>query len=204
LVNGTLVLQDRETDSYWPIMQGRSFHGALEGTRMQELTVSDKVTWRDWRARHPDTLVLSVNGKQDKEQHYEKYFASADGFRGLSAKDSRLQTKQPIYAFRIEGNAYAIRYEDAIGGGIFKVPNGEIFAYRPTNADLMQSTSVYADAEFTSVDGVWGNAARSCRFDSNRQSYEGINCPARVPGFDTFWYSWSLNNPDTKLLEAAE
>jgi len=26
-------------------------------------------------------------------------------------------------------------------------------------------------------------------------------CPQRFEGFDIFWYNWSLNNPETKLLK---
>ena len=200
LVNGTLVLQDRETDSYWPIMHGRSFHGALQGTPLRELTVNDKVRWRDWRARHPDTRVLSVGGVEDQEPRYDKYFASPEGFRGLVAHDDRLATKQPIFAFRLDGQPYAARYEDFIGGRVFRVGGVGVFLYRADGVDLRDASAAYLSPHYaTPATGIPGPVA-GCRFDAQGKRYEGADCPARIAGFDTFWYSWSLNNPDTRLL----
>jgi len=200
LVNGTLVLQDRETDSYWPIMQGKSFHGELAGTKMREMAINDKVTWKQWRQRHPDTLVLSVNGLEDKPKGYEKYFASAKGFRGLKASDKRLATKEPIFAFRLAESAYAVRLSEVEGGGMFDLPQGQIFLYRSRNADLFESTVAYIGEGIHSNGAGWASAGSACHFDTDTKSFVGQSCPQRVSGFDTFWYSWSLNNPDTQLL----
>ncbi len=60
LMNASLVMQDKQTDTYWSIMSGKAEAGALAGTALVELPVSEKVTWAEWSARHPDTLVLSV------------------------------------------------------------------------------------------------------------------------------------------------
>ena len=60
LMNASLVMQDRETDTFWSIMSGKAEAGALDGTALIELPVSEKMSWAEWRARHPDTLVLSV------------------------------------------------------------------------------------------------------------------------------------------------
>ena len=200
LVNGTLVLQDRETDSYWPIMQAKSFHGELAGTKMREMAINDKVTWKEWRTRHPDTQVLSVNGLEDKPKGYEKYFASPNGFRGLQASDKRLATKEPIFAFRLAEQSFAVRLSEVEGGGLFDLPEGQIFLYRGKNADLFESTVAYVGDAISSSGADWVTTHNACRFDSNTRSFVGQDCPERVSGFDTFWYSWSLNNPDTQLL----
>ena len=58
LINSSLVMQDRQTDTYWSMMKGKAISGELEGNDLVELPVSEKMQWRDWKVKHPDTLVL--------------------------------------------------------------------------------------------------------------------------------------------------
>ena len=51
--------------------------------------------------------------------------------------------------------------------------------------------------DFTTPDGLRGYA----RFDPEGQTFiGGDGTPETLEGFDTFWYNWSLTNPDTRLL----
>ena len=148
LMNRSLVMQDREADSYWSIMTGESVGGALAGTPLDELPIGEKASWNDWLARHPDTLVLSVEGFEDVPFNpYDRYFSDDDGFRGQRAVDDRLDTKDPVYGFEMDGAYYAIPFRLAEGGRTF---------------------------DRGSVD--------------------------RLAGFDTFWYTWSLTDPETSIL----
>ena len=186
LIHGTLVLQDRETDSYWPIMAGRSVEGRLDGTTLPELAVARKRTWGEWRRAHPDSLVLSVGGAEDAPESYEKYFASDEGFRGLAAPDDRLPTKAPIFAFRLDERPLAAPYDAMIGGCEFESAGVRVFLYRAPDAPLFESTSAF---RLTSTD-------EACAFEAAARSFPD-DCAVPLPGFDTFWYSWSLNNPGT-------
>jgi len=188
LIHGTLVLQDRETDSYWPIMAGRSIFGKLAGTDMKELAVARKVRWRDWRSEYPDTGVLSVDGREHQASGYDRYFASAEGFRGLEAADRRLQTKAPVYAFRIDGQPFAVAHATFFGGRSFDVRGSKLFFHRSPNAPLFESTvAVRMDTD-------------DCSFDAASAGFSPAGCATPLTGFDTFWYSWSLNNPETAVV----
>jgi hypothetical protein len=55
-LHSALVMQDKETDSYWSIMTGDS---------LAELPLGVKSQWKDWVASHPDTVVLSVEGADE-------------------------------------------------------------------------------------------------------------------------------------------
>lgn len=190
LINSSLVLQDRETDSYWPIMLGKSVHGELAGTLMKEVAVNRKMRWSEWLKIHPDTLVLSVEGIEDQPGEYDNYFQSEEGFRNSEAKDKRLETKTPIFAFRLNEKTYAVRYEDIVGGRQFDLGNRVAYLYRNPDHGLHDSTQAYlADAE------------SGCDFDTLTYSSANHECGKSLNGFDTFWYNWSLNNPETELLE---
>jgi len=50
-------------------------------------------------------------------------------------------------------------------------------------------------------DSEWHLDGGQCRFIEKEQKFSrGNDCPEDLVGFDTFWYNWSLNNPETKLL----
>ena len=58
LLQGVLTMIDRETNSVWTHLDGRSITGKLQGARM-ELIPMLHITWGEWKESHPDTMVLS-------------------------------------------------------------------------------------------------------------------------------------------------
>lgn len=210
LMQGTLVMRDRETDSWWSIMTGRALGGALEGERLRELPVGEKVTWGEWRRRHPDTKVLSIDGvEHDPENPYEGYFESDRTFRRIEARDTRLPAKAPIFAFRVGETAYAVPFEAIEGGAVLPAEGGAVFAWRRRGAELFEGTRAWrlagrdaSDVRF--VDGAW-RAPGGASFDPEHPEagWSGENVE-RLAGFDTFWYSWSNTNPHVVLLGARD
>lgn len=205
-MNSTLVMQDRETDSYWSLMHEEVVAGKLKGTKLEELPVGVKMQWKDWVKLHPDTKVLSVNGREDAPDVYEDYFSSPLGFRNTQAEDRRLPTKQPIFAFKFKNKPVAVPHEFIEGGKVFDTGSGEkIFFYRPVGAPKFFSTFAYVTRGKGFVknsEGKWQDIDSGCLFNEVTGVFEGGNgeCPQRLGGFDTFWYNWSLNHPDTELL----
>ncbi len=201
-MHSSLVMQDKETDSYWAIMTGGALAGELEGTRLAELPYGAKMTWKDWRTEHPETVVLSVDDAEHSEHNpYDNYFSSADGFRGAQAEDDRLPTKETIYSFQLAGQAYAISYSQFSGGGTFEVAGKHLFLYRPDGAAIFYSTLAYASSEagFEKAGSVWRHAS-GATFDTVEERFDGGEIP-RLDGFDTFWFNWSMTHPKTEILE---
>ena len=204
-MNATLVMQDFETDSYWSIMTNEAIEGEKKGTKLRELPVSSKVQWKEWVKKHPNTLVLSVDGKEDARTSYISYFNSPEGFRGIKTTDQRLENKEPIFTFEYRNKKYAVANEIIEGGKVFDLGNMRILLYRPKNAEIFYSTIAYQTKSlgFSKVENGWMEIDSKCVFDIETESFSksGTNCPERFNGFDTFWYTWSLNNPDTELLD---
>lgn len=201
LVNSSLVMQDRETDTYWAIMEGKAVAGELEGTELVELPVGEKIQWRHWKGKHPDTLVLSVNGREDAPDAYAGYYREASGFRGQRAEDDRLPTKEPIFAFDHDGAAYASPQSALETGAVYTLEDGSsVLLYRRKGSSLFQSTRAYVSKEgFERRGDRWVDKASGAVLDPTTGTFEGGSVEP-LPGFDTFWYTWSLNNPDTRLL----
>ncbi len=205
LYNSALVMRDLETDSYWSIVTGDAIGGSLEGTELREIPVSRKMRWSDWRRLHPDTLVLSINGREDVARDpYAEYFASESGFGGIRASDGRLATMAAIYAFDSGGVRYAVPFEAFPDGQVFEVDGREFFFHRPSGAEIFQSTAAFKNGGrgFEKRDGRWVDRASGAVFDPGSGDFQGgaPPRPQRLTGFDTFWYIWSETHPETKIL----
>ena len=204
LINASLVMQDRETDSYWSIMTDEAVQGARKGEKLKKIYAGKKIMWKDWRQEHPNTLVLSVDGKEDTSFGYSRYFGSDEGFRGISAKDTRMEDKEPIFTFHLAGAKYAIPFKLVEGGKIINIGDKNLFIFRPMGSAIFYSTVAYRsnDRNFIYEDGLWKIEYTSCIFDRELGAFpeDEKDCSAILEGFDTFWYIWSLTNPDTKVI----
>ncbi len=216
-MNASLVMRDRETDSWWSIITGDAIGGALQGTELKEVPVAEKMTWAEWKKRHPDTLVLSVDGREhDRSDPYDKYFSSSRTFGNLSSNDTRLYDKASIYAFKLNGVPYAVPHSAVEGGRSFKLSkNREVFFYREKGAPMFQSTYAYmADVDhqgdrFVKQDGKWRYAPTGSEFsdsggfsmDESKEGKAAEPTLVKLNGFDTFWYIWSTTYQQVQVLE---
>jgi len=210
LMNASLVMRDQQTDSYWSIMSGKAEGGELNGTALVELPLSEKMTWAEWFAKHPDTLVLSVTRQtpdggmvtlQDPGTDvYGSYFAAEKGYRGAAAVDTRLQTKDQIHAFLHDGLAYAIDLRGVVGGKVFELHDGvSVFIFRGASDQMFRGSAAFLSRSgFERRGGSWLELTTGAEFDVTNRDF-GDAGVERLNGFDTFWYTWSLTHPETKL-----
>ena len=205
LINSSLILQDWETDSYWSIMEGEAISGRSTGTKLKELPYGERMRWKDWVKKHPDTLVLSVKGKEDTKNAYAAYYTSGEGFRGAYAKDDRLRTKEPIFAFQIGDKKYAAPHKKFKKGRVFDLGEVKVFLYRPKKSKIYESTAAFISTGdgFKKEQDAWIDVTSGCRFDPESGEFQGESdsCPKMLEGLDTFWYNWSLTHPDTEVLK---
>lgn len=69
LIKDNLLIVDRETNSIWSQLDGKSVSGPMKGTPLPSVP-SLQTTWKFWRERHPDTRVLVVEGKEGRPYFY--------------------------------------------------------------------------------------------------------------------------------------
>ena len=55
--NGTMLLEDRSTDSLWSPFTGVALAGPMRGAELERLPLS-QCLWSEWLAMHPTTMVL--------------------------------------------------------------------------------------------------------------------------------------------------
>ena len=116
-----LIMYDRETDSWWAQASGKAIQGELEGSSLT-MMVSYMMTWREWHARHPDTLVLSkvatgrLRGTSDN--YAVRYHGTGNiGVTGRTrARPSDIEAKERMAGFLFDGLAYAVKLDDLAAG----------------------------------------------------------------------------------------
>ena len=212
LWHSSLVMQDKETDSYWSIMTGEALSGPFKGTRMDELPSGRKVQWKEWVAEHPDTLVLSVIDEKSGEaiEHvahnpYEKYFGSDEGFRGSEAVDDRLPTKAPVFAFELGDTPYAAPFGGFQGSGASFDDGGRaVFLYRPDGVQIFHSSAAFVaeSGGFEQQGDSWRHQPSGALFDpeSGRFADGAGDAVQPLGGFDTFWFNWSMVHDQSEIL----
>jgi len=122
LYNSNLVMYDRQTETYWAQATGQAILGELVG---QQLTFVPAriVSFADWRAEHPDGLVLSRDTGHDRpygENPYVGLDSSERPFLFVGAPDERLPATSRVLGIARAGDVVAFPYEavsaDAVRG----------------------------------------------------------------------------------------
>jgi hypothetical protein len=199
LMDASLVMRDRETDSWWSIMTSDAIGGELNGADLVELPKGEKTTWKDWRQRHPDTLVLSVGGEEHVENNpYDNYLASEGTFRDLKIEDHRLAPKDSIYSFWWGDEPYAVPHTTFAGGKVLEVEGWEdkrLLLYRGKEASIFESTQAWVVPATLATETKKTKDLLALVRASDTVGAEQLS------GFDTFWYNWVSVNEDTHLVK---
>lgn len=177
LYESDLVMYDRETQSFWYQVGGRSIKGPLEG-KMLSILPSLLTTWQEWRRIHPETKVLSRNTGYQRDYQSDQYRGydspnSPPSFP-VSRTDNRLPPKTKIVGVLIGDSAKAYPLEAVRGKAIQDVVGGQ-------KIEVAGSTNrVSAQVFFLSEDGLRKEA----------------------PAVATFWFAWFAAHPDTQVYIA--
>lgn len=223
LYRSNKLMFDHETASLWSSLTGEPVVGPVVELKL-ELSALPVVTttWREWRTRHPDTLVLSLDTGFQRDYSegaaYRAYFATDELMFGVSLRDGRLPNKAEVFLVRSTSapDAKAAPRTDTPPFAI----STRILAERPvfhtdvdgTNIVVVTSAAgasrAYASAthRFATTDGndtVRDDDGREwvaeedflvAKFDS------GLRLP-RLAGHRAFWFGWYAQHPDTVLVE---
>ena len=123
------LMYDQATHSLWSQFTGRPVVGPLTGSGIELAVLPVTITsWRDWRARHPDTKVLSLDTGYERDytpgQPYGDYFASAELMFPTLVPDERLAPKDYVFALRADGREQAWPLADFRGGRVINAAVG--------------------------------------------------------------------------------
>jgi len=199
LYRSNKLMFDWETRSLWNQFTGEPVVGPLAGSgialAMRPVAVT---TWRQWRQRHPDTTVLSLQTGHQRDYGsgvvYQDYFASPALMFPALVGDLRLQPKDYVFGLRAAGAAKAWPLGAFAGGRVIndRVGSQPVVligdeARREVRAYDRGTHSFAAGAEAERLldesGGLW------LLSEEELQGPEGARL-ARLPGHVAYWFAW--------------
>jgi hypothetical protein len=116
LFHSNLVMYDRQTGTYWSQATLEAIVGPLAGRRL-DFIPAQIVSWGDWRAAHPNGLVLSQDTGFDRaygQNPYQGYDSprNDDPFLFSGDPDPRLPATEHVLGVDASGRQVAFPYEE--------------------------------------------------------------------------------------------
>jgi len=209
LYRSNKLMYDHETRSLWSTVTGEPVVGPLvdRGIKLERRYVVT-TTWKEWRERHPQTLVLSLETGHDRDYGegvaYSRYFASDDLMFPVPELDDRLPNKAPVLALRHDDLQLAIDteylrthdvYHDELGELRFVVLTDESGACRVFESAGMEFTKWDGKSSVKSSDGATWTLTEDALVDESGHRLE------RIPAHRAFWFGWFAQYPETRLVK---
>lgn len=119
LYNSNLIMYDEETDTYWQQIDGTGIVGELTGQELREISI-DTVVWRDWKATHKDSEVLSQDTGMRRDygrDPYGNYYEDSFLIFPVDNSDDRVHSKTVIFGIEVNDEFKAYRESDLIEKG---------------------------------------------------------------------------------------
>jgi len=173
LYNSNLVMYDRKTDTYWTQIDGKAIVGELTGQELNELSI-DTVVWREWKAEHPDSEVLSQKTGYPRaygRDPYGSYYEDSNLFFPVENQDNKIHPKTVIFGIEVNGTYKAYREDDTIKAEVIEdVLNGIRLKVERDEAGIVKITNLDTGEEIVKE--------------------------------RDFWFAWYAFHPNTSLYEA--
>ncbi len=212
LYRSNKLMYDHATQSMWSTLTGTPVVGTLvgKGIELKPLYIVT-TTWKEWRKRHPATLVLSLDTGHQRDYGegvaYRNYFATDQLMFNVPKLDTRLANKAEVLALRFSdapAEQLAIAadflsanrvYHDRIGRNEFVVLT-----------DGSGANRVYESRKkvFASWDGEYSLRDREgnmWKVDEDRLTGPRGEIHKRLSAHRAFWFGWYAAYPGTRLVK---
>jgi len=211
LYRSNKLMYDQATQSLWSTLWGEPVIGPLagKGIRLEHLSVVT-TTWGEWKKRHPNTQVLSLNTGYIRDYSegvaYKQYFATDELMFNIPNLDNRLKNKAEVLALRfaeVPDQQLAISSEFLNEHPLFMGKLGNIHFVVLT--DQSGGNRVYRaeGISFTHFDGnvkVTDSKGDAWRIYEDKLVSSRGKVLNRLPYHRAFWFGWYSAYPDTRLI----
>jgi len=228
LYNSALVMYDRQTESLWSHFTGEAIVGHLTGSTLDVIPVQT-VAWSDWRAAHPDGLVLSRDTGFTRDYGRNPYPGYDDvetqPFLFDGEVDGRYAAKTRVVGIERDGAAVAVVLDHlrdvfVVETDLAGVP---VVAWlRPGAASALEGEAVDEGRDvgatgvfdrrvgdrilsFTRVSGGFRDDETGSTWNVLGTAVDGPLLGTQldpVAHVDTFWFAWGAFLPDTAVIDA--
>jgi hypothetical protein len=203
LVNSNLVAYDRATDSYWSQMLATAITGPHEGDELIEFNVT-WTTWEQWRAEHPETVLLSddtgfardydrdsYGSYNPPEGYYAGDYLLFPKFRG---DETDADPKAVVIGARTADGALAVFKDRLVDDGVIEADVGGVPHVVVHDPDL-DTGWVYRNPNRLAIEDTAAGVAVD----------DTTHPPGEVPlesviRFDAMWFAWDGYYPESVVV----
>ncbi len=208
LYRSNKLMYDRETRSLWSALEGRPVTGKLAGTDLvlKRLPIVT-TTWEEWRRRHPDTTVLSLETGHRRDYGegvaYREYFATDQLMFNVPFDDDRLKNKQEILAVVLDRTPAAFDtkflrknplHHDTVGRQAVVILTDKSGANRVYDARGMKFQNWDGKSNLTDEQGVAWQVTEDALQGPDGKKYD------RLAAHRAFWFGWHAQFPNVRLV----
>ena len=212
LYRSNKLMYDQATQSLWSTMRGTPVVGPLAGKGiMLERGSVVTTTWGEWRRRHPDTKVLTLDTGHSRDYSegaaYRDYFATDELMFQVPALDARLKNKDEVFTVLLAAHPdrpLAI--------------SADFLAANPVHHDAIEDTALvvltdpsganraYASGDVTIASyagdrSVQDGAGMTWTLEEHALTAEDGRVLHRIPAQRAFWFGWYAAFPHTRLVQ---
>ena len=174
LYQSDMLLYDHQTESLWSQIKSEAVTGSLTGARLK-LLPSTHTNWESWKARHPETLVMSddTGYRRDYDRDpYRGYETSKRLMFGVNATNKKYHPKEKVIGIEL--------------GIVFKAyPFSELEKVKSPVRDVLGKTPIRIFYDRKTRTAV-------IRDENNRQ----------MPSVVGYWFAWYTFHPETRVVSA--
>jgi len=174
LYQSDMLLYDHQTESLWSQIKSEAVTGSMTGARLR-LLPSTHTNWESWKARHPDTLVLSEDTgyrRNYDQDPYEGYETSERLMFGVNTTNRKYHPKEKVIGVEIGKVTKAYPFSELSKA---ESPLKDVVAKKPIQIfyDRKSMTAIIRDEQNQEVPSVVG-----------------------------FWFAWYTFHPETLVFSA--
>lgn len=214
LYRSNKLMYDRATQSLWNTFSGEPVVGPLvdEGIRLPRRAVVT-TTWGEWRRRHPETLVLSLDTGHRRNYGegvaYRDYFATDELMFNVPFVDDRLDNKDEVLALIFDGTdvpPLAIAADFLAETPVYHDRAASIDLVVLTDASGANRVYKSAGVRFAGWDQdriVHDTDGGTWKVEEHRLVASDGRTLDRFPAQRAFWFGLYAAYPGTRLVRAA-
>jgi hypothetical protein len=172
LYQSDVLFYDHQTESLWSQLEMKAVTGRMMGERLKTLPYS-LVTWKEWRTKHPETLVLSRDTGYSREYDRDPYagYESTNAiYFPIKHSSDKFHPKEKVIV--------------VISGDVAKAyPFSELKNLKSPLEDRVGGKDIlitFKEGNFSEIKDASGN---------------------RVESFVSYWFAWYTFRPDTLIYE---
>ncbi|MEM7582739.1 MAG: DUF3179 domain-containing protein [Acidobacteriota bacterium] len=211
LYRSNKLMYDRRTQSLWNTIWGTPVIGPLaeQDIALERRSVVT-TTWGEWRRRHPDTQVLSLDTGHQRDYGegvaYRAYFATDELMFTVPDVDRRLRNKAEVLALIFDDHPdqpLAISAKFLKKNPLHHEQVGEVPFVVLTDRSGANRVFATGGRRFASWDqdriAVDEEGVRWTMDEDQLTAADGATL-ARLPGHRAFWFGWYSAYPETRLV----